>query len=988
MNFKGVCGWAAAAGLALASNLTADRFGDYAAAGVFKAENGVLETVGEKDATIFHWSPAVGQTAVLDLRHDSPLFDRLRAVDRLDFEFNIVTGRLSEMGVSILGLASGARRYKIHDWKVAFPTTPCGKWVPVSLDMARPNWFPWDNPDGVGTDVFFRLNALALEPGTIVDIRRIQATADRLLLKPDFELPVTWPVRTERPDGGSEWTVRFELLNASGKPDTIRAEILSEHRRFKVAFVSNAIPAKASAPVVFELRAEMSTAEVRAAGPLYAEPVRVAFSLESEPGLARAWAGEWVAPLPPEVKRQVILSEPERAALRAVAADPEGALAKAIEWKKILAKADDFRGKELLEIPKSHLAPAVAVEKDWKVTGRMCEITNSVTGETEFGTEHAGSLWKAYLEMMAAENLGLAYQVTGDESYARQGIAYFRLLGRQYREVPLNKAFEKRWNGGASILIASRQSSNSSYGGNYIMKSQLHLLNLVAEAPSWTEADRALAYEGFALPYAMEIMKFKGGINNMTDIGNHNVLLMGLAFRDAGLVRWALLHEAGLIRRLADIDRDGFSSEGRPISYQMAGMAEYMPSLVYLANSGLKVEAPLDRLLEAFRMPFKRAGLNGVIPNTGDCARWILAGSNPHADYAIALFPGEAWLHAIAKGSTLTGKIRNFLSGRKADPEGWKLLLEKEPHLFAEAGLAVLRTGDTAGTQIMATLDYGRNVFHSHLDRLQVTLMAYGLVFTHGPGSLYNAGFGGMTNGPERLKGLISGESLAQNVILADGKSQNPAVGRLLAWKAGPELQAAVARVDGLWPGVSHTRGLVLTEGVVVMFDRMEALEPHTFDFIYHNFGRQSPGPGWTATPQAGPLGTSVMYERLAEVCRLAGSGPVRLTWDLSEQVAKPGKGEAKPEPVHLDLWQIGPEDGEAYTALTALNNPNNKTIYDEAPALIRRAKGRTASFVTVLAPRREAQGVQSVEPEGKEGVKIILSGGRTLRLSLEDLLK
>jgi hypothetical protein len=147
------------------------------------------------------------------------------------------------------------------------------------------------------------------------------------------------------------------------------------------------------------------------------------------------------------------------------------------------------------------------------------------------------------------------------------------------------------------------------------------MLGCINASALLTPEARARIYKGFVLPYATELMKFPGGISNMTDITNTNRLTLGLVFNDANLVRFALLSEPGLISRLGDIDEDGFSSEGRPPNYHMAAMDEYFPAMAALHNSGLQIKYPKERLIAAVKMLYERATLWDVVPNTGDCGR-------------------------------------------------------------------------------------------------------------------------------------------------------------------------------------------------------------------------------------------------------------------------------------------------------------------------------------------------------------------------------
>jgi len=692
----------------------------------------------------------------------------------------------------------------------------------------------------------------------------------------------------------------------------------------------------------------------------------------------------------------VVLAPAELARIRRGTAENDAELLKALDGPATLQTADGFVATELVRIPSGHGHVRNNWTGNWRVGKRMPEAIETETGERQFDTFIAARTWKEYLSMrgQGCESLMRAYLFTGDEKYAKKALELFRLYAQQYKGLHWFSLFDPPWNRGPANLSSTRTAGASTYGSNWYFKGHCRLLSAMTASPSWQPEDWQAVYHGFVLPYATELVKFPGGINNRTDITNHNILLLGLAFRDAHMVRWALQHDAGLVRRLSDLDADGFSSEGRPLNYHYAAMAEYLPSIAYLDNSRLATPYPKERLLAAIRMPYQRAMLTGRVPAAGDCGRGQSVGSTAHADHLISIFPGEDWLFDIGRMGSISKKIMAHEKGRRPERYGWKALLETGPRLFRHAGLAILRSGATPAEQVMATLDFGRNLAHAHRDRNQVTLGAFGKVFTHGTGSLYNVGRGGMTRNRHAQLDLFvrGGGSLGQNVVLVDQLDQLPAVGELIAWSDKPQFQVAAGRVAGIQPGVTHTRALVLTQGLVLVFDRIAGEREHSFDFVYHNFGRQTLGKGWRAEPVTQPLGKTANYDNIVEAQGLAGEGPIHLSWDLSAEVssATAAKAEKAGTPLpaaHLALWQLPVKGGTAYIGKTGMNNPNTMTIPDAAPSLFHRVRGRAAVYVTVLEPHRGTPRVASIRPSGKDGVTVVLTDGKTIQTSLAKLL-
>lgn len=961
---------------------------------LWSAVNSRLER-GEVDGKpVLRWFLEPGQTGELLLKN--PLFGRLRYYDRLEFEFRIASGQLDNLELWAQGHVSGSRRYKVHQWGLAILTTRPGIWHQRQIDLARPSWLPWDKADGQ-EDHFF-LSALSVAPETAIEIRGMRLMAVPVDVKPFFEQPVTWPVRSDGDDGSIVYTLKTQVLNTGEHPATIRTTLESKHEKFDVSIEPQEVKVPYGGRAEFTIRARMAPENIASSPELFSETIRVGFHTDENPDAVSTFEMPVTRPLSKGLRKQFIIPEAEWTYLREKLASGDQELRKAIQADDIIAAADKFLKIRLDHIPKSRshpsnkwpVVPGTKPERRYEIGEFMPEVVNPVTGEREAGTVLADNTWKEYLgnSGQITEKLGLAYALTGDEKYAAKAVELMELYAAEYGDLDLKWAFDPPWGGAPPLLAAARTAAGSTYGTNWLFRHHMRMLGLINDSASLTPEARKRIYEGFVLPYATELAKFPGGISNMTDITNGNLLILGLVFDDANLVRWALDTDPGLMRRLDDIGEDGFSSEGRPLNYHLAAMNEYLPAIGYALNSGLKIGAPKERLLAALRMPYQRATLGGVVPNAGDCGRGgFRVGPSAQADQIAPVFPEETWLRDIGPGATMVSKVRNHMTGHQPNPEGYRPLLESSPRLFRDAGFAILRSGDTPETQIMATLDYGRNPMHAHRDRNQITLSAFGKIFTHGPGTLYNVGSGGIVRVEDpRLESFCGAGSLGQNIVLTDARDQLPAIGELLAWSDDPTNQFAVSRVDGVAPGVSHTRSLILRDGLVVIFDQMESDAEHVFDFVYHNFGELALGEGWTAQAEQKPLAETANYPNISDLQRLTGKGPVHLTWNLANQISQSALAPEPQQPLSLALWQLPMEKSEVFTGVTGLNNPNTTRIPDAAPTLITRARGKGASFVTVLEPYKDKPAVTGIEGDGDR--ILIHRGTKQTEIRREDLLQ
>lgn len=977
-----------------AAHPVVERLGDYPVDELIAVENGSVEQAKVGGRTAWRWRIDAGQTSRLSIRHDHPLFDRLRYYDRLQMQYRVAEGEIHSLELDALGHVTGPRQYKVHNFRIAISTTPRAVWHHEELDLARPYWFPWDTSDGEGEDGYFRFEAMAIAPDTVIELADVSLMRGLIYLKPDYELPVTWPVKTVNDDGSVTHSMTFRVLNTSGCPTDITARVESQHKHFHVSLDSASQPVEASRIATFNLAATISRHDIQGTPELYTEPLRIVFSTSHRPEVTTWWLGRLVRPLSQNLRRQVILSDSDVEFLREKIKANDDPVKRLIEYDKIIARADEFVAKTLQTIPLSYGHVRNGYPRPWRPGDVMSEAVNPETGERRFGDHTAGAVWREYLAYsgQATYYTGLAYLLTEDERYAQKAIELMRLYAQQYAQRKWHNLFEPPYFRGMPILTSSRIASNSSYGSNWEFKWFCKMASMIADSPSWTDEDRQLVYEGFVLPYVTELAKLPGHISNQTDITNHNLLVLGIVFDDAHMVYLATQRDCGLISRLQDIDADGFSSEGRPLNYHHAAADEYLPSVTHLENSGLKIAYGKERILAAVRMPFYRATLSGLVPNTGDCGRGQRIGPNRLADILAGIAPDQKWLVDAGRGSTIPAKLRRHRQGIQPERDRWKKLLENGPRLFPHAGFAILRAGDTPETQIMLTLDYGRNVFHGALDRNQITLFAFGKVFTHGPGSLYNAGSGGIKyNEDPRLKSFNDGRvSLANNVIVVDQTSQLTCVGQLLAWSDRPDFQVAVSRVNGIRPGVSHTRGVVLTNGTVLIFDRVESDEDHEVDFVYHNFGELTFAQGWQTSPTTSP-GKTGNYDNLVDPVRLQGNGSLKATWDLTRQYPHWRKDmkvdESSLPPIHLAFWHLPIDGGRLFSGSTGLNNSNTMIISDQAPSIIHRVSAKQVEYVTVLEPYKEKTSVASVERDANQRIIVTWTNGKEMKTSIDELI-
>lgn len=73
--------------------------------------------------------------------------------------------------------------------------------------------------------------------------------------------------------------------------------------------------------------------------------------------------------------------------------------------------------------------------------------------------------------------------------------------------------------------------------------------------------------------------------------------------------------------------------------------------------------------------------------------------------------------------------------------------------------------------------------------------------------------------------------------MLVDRQSQKPATGKLTLFECESDYTVVAARCDGAYPGVEHTRWLVVAGTYMLVFDTLRSDVEHRFDWTYHNRG-------------------------------------------------------------------------------------------------------------------------------------------------------
>lgn len=416
-----------------------------------------------------------------------------------------------------------------------------------------------------------------------------------------------------------------------------------------------------------------------------------------------------------------------------------------------------------------------------------------------------------------------AYAISGQEKFA--GYAAKLLLGyaERYRNYPYHSA---------------SMETTSSWGrkaGGHLFEQTLNeasslatriglAYDLIHDSGVLSEAQHNKIRQGLLLPMLENIDRNKAGKSNWQTWHNAAMLWGG-----------ALLHEPKWIEKAINAEGNGFyyqmdasvSKEGMWYENSWGYHFYTLSALVNMAETARHLGIDLwsdERLKRMFTLPVYYTMANGMLPRFGDdvnssvkrIGRLLEPAYHAYQDpQMLPLLPNRHNFDTIRLGRSVQSETK--------PPE-------LESMVFEDAGHAILRTHGKAGLTVAMTFGpYGG--FHGHLDKLSFVFFGFGKELGVDPGRARSQAYR-LPIHTNWYKATIS-----HNVMLVDRTSQKPAAGKLKLFKCESNYTVVAASCAEAYPGVEHTRWLVMTDTYLLIFDAIQSDTEHRFDWIYHNKG-------------------------------------------------------------------------------------------------------------------------------------------------------
>ncbi len=426
----------------------------------------------------------------------------------------------------------------------------------------------------------------------------------------------------------------------------------------------------------------------------------------------------------------------------------------------------------------------------------------------------------------AVRDLGIAYQVTGDRSYAEKAKAILLAYARRYRDYPLHTIRGEARIGGGRVTPQTLDESTW-------LIPMAQGADLIWETLSEDERDE-LAQNLF-LPAVREvILPHRMGVHNIQCWKNSAVGLVGFLLGDEGLIRNALDDpQQGYWTQM----RKGVTADGvwweRSWGYHFFTLSALWSLTEAVRNCGINLYG--DELKRMFDAPFKFMMPNWRLPAFNDStevplrielgfARFGI--TQPIYELAFARYrePMYATLLSFSQRQDDFALLFGVGELPKPAPLRWRSAN------YPASGYTILAQGEGEQATWLC-LKYGpHGGGHGHPDKLNFVLYARGQVLALDPG---------ITRYGVPLHAGWYKTTLAHNTLVVDEANQKSAEGKCLSFGGEQGVEFVVAEAGDIYDGVRFVRSIaMLDENAIVVIDQVRCGRERLLDVALHLRGQ------------------------------------------------------------------------------------------------------------------------------------------------------
>ncbi len=639
---------------------------------------------------------------------------------------------------------------------------------------------------------------------------------------------------------------------------------------------------------------------------------------------ALAAAEEWKAPavqLPKDLKYPAIAATPEELGRLRAALKATGPAHDAVA--RVVKQADDALAKPIAFPPRG------GQHNQWYQCDK-CQFALRTIDDTHHECPRCKTVYTGepyddvvyehqhYANIRNASNAAWAYALTGEKRYAEFAAKVLLGYAERYLKYPYHSASRSP----SPWTIVS--------GGHLFEQTLNEAASLASDiAPAcdliWealTDADRAAIRDGLLIPMLKNMDKHKGGQGNWQTWHNAGMIAGGAVLGDVAWVEKAIAQpHCGFAEQM----KVSVSDEGMWYENSWGYHFYTLHAMTLIAEYARRLGIDLwshPTLRKMFTLPVHYTMSDGSLPRFGDDVRASARGSAWLMEYAYAATKDPELLPLLPAAPHWQSVMFGRDTGVTAEPP---VLTSR---VFRSAGHAILRTKGEAGLTAAFTFGpYGG--FHGHFDKLSFVLFGHKEELGVDPGRAASQAY--------RLPIHRNWykPTLSHNAVLVDKLPQRPASGKLELFAANEEYAAAAASCDAAYPGVKHTRLLVMTPTYLLVVDQLASEKPHRFDWVYHNRGT---GIECDAAKEPGKAPDKfVGTEYLQNLKAGSTDGPIRVQF--------PGKTVT----THFTV-------AAAPKTEVLVGDGPCASVLDRVPLIMVTRHGTEATFAAVLEPVRDGQ--------------------------------
>lgn len=524
-----------------------------------------------------------------------------------------------------------------------------------------------------------------------------------------------------------------------------------------------------------------------------------------------------------------------------------------------------------------------------------------------------------------AEDAAWAWIVTGEKKYADFAAAVLNGYAERYLKYPMlhtsvnDKSIDVAAGKDDNYITAGHLQSQTLDEANLMVPVAI-AYDLIYNSPSLSDQQKTVIENDFIRPMAECVNAYKSGKSNWQTWHNAALLYAGAVMNDGNMIRQALIDS-----------ENGFTAQMK-ISVMPEGMwYENSWGYHYYTLSAMTCIAEGTRRLginiydfpplkNMYLIAFDYLMADGSLPRFGDAVQDSPFGQEVN-EKAYAVYKDERLLSVLSPDISWDAIVLGRDMKRRSE------LPQAMSRIVPGAGHALLAT-DGPG-RLTAALTFGPfGGFHGHYDKLSFVLFGYGQELGVDPGRAASQAY----RLPIHQDWYKS--STGHNIVLVDGKSQQAADGKYLAFEQNGSYAAVTADAGPAFENVSHKRFLLLSPSYLLIIDELISNDgkEHSYDWLYHNSGESVTCslPGIDNEPGKLPAG----YFYLRDIAAYSN--------ESGQAVNVKFKG-AK---TSLFMKMQGQEGDMIFTATGPLKN-----VEDRIPLIIVRRKGHTVRFATLLEP-------------------------------------